>query len=199
VAPSLSTWLDLATRRRRRQTRATLVAGPGLRHVRAEVNEVAALLPGSTVLTGRDATVEATLAALDGATLAHVACHGSFRADSPLFSSLELADGPLTALDIQGLRRAPDVLVLSACDVALSERHPGDELLGLSAALLASGTRTIIASVVPVPDAAARRLMLAFHRRLAAGASPASALAEAQAGLRADHRALAGFLCLGAG
>jgi CHAT domain-containing protein len=89
--------------------------------------------------------------------------------------------------------------VLSACDVALSERHPGDELLGLSAALLAAGTRTIIASVVPVPDAAARRLMLAFHRLLAAGASPASALAEAQAGLRGDQRALAGFLCLGAG
>ena len=199
VAPSLSTWLDLAKPRRRRQARATLVAGPGLRHVRAEVHEVAALLPGATVLTGRDATVEATLAALDGATLAHVACHGRFRSDSPLFSSLELADGPLTALDIQGLRRAPDVLVLSACDVALSERHPGDELLGLSAALLASGTRTIIASVVPVPDAAARRLMVAFHRRLAAGASPASALAEAQAGLRADQRALAGFLCLGAG
>ena len=163
------------------------------------MNELAALLPGATVLTGRDATVEATLAALDGATLAHVACHGRFRADSPLFSSLELADGPLTALDIQGLRRAPDVLVLSACDVALSERHPGDELLGLSAALLASGTRTIVASVVPVPDAAARRLMLAFHRRLAAGASPAAALAEAQAGLRADQRALAGFLCLGVG
>ncbi len=199
VAPSFSTWLDLSTRRRRRHTRATLVAGPGLRHVRAEVNEVAALLPGATVLTGQDATVEATLAALDGATLAHIACHGRFRSDSPLFSSLELADGPLTALDIQGLRRAPDVLVLSACDVALSERHPGDELLGLSAALLASGTRTIIASVVPVPDAAARRLMLAFHRRLAGGASPASALADAQAGLRADQQALAGFLCLGAG
>ena len=199
VAPSLSTWLDLSTRPKRRRPRVTLVAGPGLRHARAEINELQALFPEATVLTGKVASVEATLAALDGASLAHVACHGRFRSDSPLFSSLELADGPLTALDIQGLRRAPDVLVLSACDVALSERHPGDELLGLSAALLASGTRTIIASVVPVPDAAARRLMLAFHRRLAAGASPAAALAEAQAGLRADRSALAGFLCLGAG
>ena len=199
VAPSLSTWLDLATRPRRRRSSTTLVAGPHLRHARAEVKEIETLLPASTVLTGKGATVDATLAALDGATLAHVACHGRFRADSPLFSSLELADGPLTALDIQGLRRAPDVLVLSACDVALSERHPGDELLGLSAALLASGTRTIVASVVPVPDAAARRLMLAFHRRLAAGASPAAALAEAQAGLRGDRSALAGFLCLGVG
>ncbi len=199
VAPSLSTWLDLATRPKRRRPRVTLVAGPGLRHARAEINELRDLFADANVLTGKEATVEATLAALDGATLAHVACHGRFRSDSPLFSSLELADGPLTALDIQGLRRAPDVLVLSACDVALSERHPGDELLGLSAALLASGTRTIIASVVPVPDAAARRLMLAFHRRLAAGASPAAALAEAQAGLRGDRSALAGFLCIGAG
>ena len=199
VAPSLSTWLDLAQRPKQRRRKSTLVAGPGLRHARAEVRGLHELLPDATVLTGKEATVDATLAALDGATLAHVACHGRFRADSPLFSSLELADGPLTALDIQGLRRAPDVLVLSACDVALSERHPGDELLGLSAALLASGTRTIVASVVPVPDAAARRLMLAFHRRLAAGASPAAALAEAQAGLRADRSALAGFLCLGVG
>ena len=199
VAPSLSTWLDLARRPRQRRRTTALVAGPGLRHARAEIHGVGELIPEATVLTGKAATVEATLAALDGATLAHVACHGRFRADSPLFSSLELADGPLTALDIQGLRRAPDVLVLSACDVALSERHPGDELLGLSAALLASGTRTIVASVVPVPDAAARRLMLAFHRRLAAGESPAAALAGAQAGLRADRSALAGFLCLGVG
>ncbi len=41
--------------------------------------------------------------------------------------------------------------------------------------------------------------MLDFHRRLAGGASPATALATAQAGLRADQSALAGFLCLGAG
>lgn len=41
----------------------------------------------ATVLTGKTATAEATLAALDGAALAHLACHGHFRADSPLFSS----------------------------------------------------------------------------------------------------------------
>jgi len=49
-------------------------------------------------------------------------------------SSLELADGPMTALDLQWLRRAPEILLLSACDLALSARHPSDELLGLSTA-----------------------------------------------------------------
>ena len=154
-------------------------------------------LSGATVLPR--ATARGGRAALDGAALAHVACHGRLRADSPLFSSLELADGPLTALDLQGLRRAPDVLVLSACDLALSELHAGDELLGFAAALLGMGTRTIVASVVPVPDAAARRLMLAFHRELAAGAAPATALARAPAALRGGAAALQGFVCLGAG
>jgi tetratricopeptide (TPR) repeat protein len=199
TAPSLSTWLDVNARTRSRRRKIVLVAGPQLRHARAEVRALAQSLAGAAVLEGAAATADATLAALDGAALAHLACHGRFRADSPLFSSLELADGPLTTLELQRLRRPPEVLVLSACDLALSDRHPGDELLGLSAALLAMGTRTIIASVVPVPDAAARRLMLAFHRELAGGASPALALARAQAGLRKPSEALAGFVCLGAG
>jgi CHAT domain-containing protein len=61
------------------------------------------------------------------------------------------------------------------------------------------GTGTIVASVVPVPDAAARRLMMAFHRELAAGASPAVALARAQTRLPKGSEALAGFVCLGTG
>jgi CHAT domain-containing protein len=194
VAPSLSQWLALAGARPAGRGGTVLLAGPGLRHAAGEIRDVAALLPRATALTGADATVGAALAALDGAALAHVACHGRFRADSPLFSSLELADGPLTALDLQGLRRTPDTLVLSACDVALSERHPGDELLGLSAALLSMATRTIVASVVPVPDRAARRLLLAFHRRLLTGSTPAAALAKAQA-----NATVPGFVCLGNG
>jgi hypothetical protein len=199
VAPSLSLWVDLAGRPRSRRRKKALIAGPGLRHAATEVRDLAALFPGATVLRGKAATATEALKALDGAALAHVACHGRFRSDSPLFSALDLADGPLTVLDLQRLRRAPEVLVLSSCDLALSDRHPGDELLGLAAALLAMGTRTIIASVVPVPDAASRRLMLAFHRELAGGAPPASALAHAQAALQGRSAALAGFVCLGSG
>src|SRR6185437_12232334 len=108
-----------------------------------------ALHQGATVLHGTAATARATLAALDGCKLAHLACHGHFRADSPLFSSLELADGLLNVYALQQLKLAPEIVVLSACDVALSSVRPGDELLGLAAALLGMGTRTIIASVVP--------------------------------------------------
>jgi hypothetical protein len=194
VAPSLALWSDLARRRRSQRRKTALVAGPRLRYAAREVRELGALRPGATVLHGRAATAEATLRALDGAALAHLACHGHFRADSPLFSSLELADGPLNVYELQQLAHAPELVVLSACDLALSALHPGDELLGFAAALLGMGTRTIVASVVPVPDAAARRLMLAFHRELLAGVRPAAALAHVQAGAKT-----AGFICLGAG
>jgi CHAT domain-containing protein len=171
-----------------------LIAGPRLRHAQAEIREIATLRPGSTTLAGMEATTRAALKARDGAAIAHLACHGHFRSDSPLFSSLELADGPLNVYELQNLRRTPEVVVLSACELALSRLHPGDELLGLATALLGMGTRTIIASVVLVPDATARRLMLALHRNLLAGNRPALALAQAQARVAAP-----GFICLGDG
>jgi CHAT domain len=200
VAPSLRLWLRLAERAppRRSAGKTVLIAGPRLRHAVSEVKELAALRPDAFVVTGAAATATATLAALDGAALAHVACHGRFRADAPLFSSLELADGPLTAYDLQGMRTPPEVLVLSACDLALSDRRPGDELLGVAASLLAMGTRTVVASVVPVHDAASRRLMRAFHRELL-DAPPATALARAQATAGRDAARVAGFVCLGFG
>jgi CHAT domain len=199
VAPSAATWLALQAPGPAGRRKVALMAGPRLRHVRAEVAAVGALYPRPVSLTGRLATVDAAMEALDGARIAHLACHGHFRSDSPLFSSLELADGPLNAYELQHLRRAPQLIVLSACDLGTSETRPGDELLGIAAALIAMGTRTIIASVVPVPDAGAKRLMTSLHRHLTAGDAPAVALAKAQAELKRGTYGQAGFVCLGTG
>jgi hypothetical protein len=199
VAPSAATWLRLQSRARRRAAKVVAVAGPRLRHAAAEADAVAALYGYATVLGRQQATAAAVIQALNGATVAHLACHGQFRSDSPLFSSLELADGPLNVYELQRLSRAPELIVLSACDLAASETRPGDELLGFAAALIAMGSRTVIASVVPVPDAATKRLMVALHGQLVAGRSPAVALAGAQAALGPARAALAGFVCLGTG
>jgi CHAT domain-containing protein len=200
VAPSAATWLALQKRPRRRRIKVALVAGPRLRHATAELGAVSALYPrDATILRPQQATVAAVTRALSGATVAHLACHGHFRSDSPLFSSLELADGQLNVYELQRLSRAPELIVLSACDLAFSDTRPGDELLGFAAALIGMGSRTVIASVMPVPDAATKRLMLALHRYLSAGSSPAVALARAQAALRPREAALAGFVCLGTG
>jgi CHAT domain-containing protein len=197
VTPSVVSWLALQTSRRPTGRKIVAVAGPRLRHAAAEIATVSQLHANTTTLTGPRATVTAVKHALDGATIAHIACHGHFRADSPLFSSLELSDGSLNTYELQQLRRGPELVVLSACNLAVSDARPGDELLGFAAALIAIGTRTIIASVVSAPDAQTKQLMIALHRRLAAGDSPAAALAKALAHLTPSRYALGGFVCLG--
>ncbi|HEV3174309.1 MAG TPA: CHAT domain-containing tetratricopeptide repeat protein [Actinocrinis sp.] len=178
-----------------RGERVALACGPGPPHAEAEIEELAKRYPLAKPLYGEDATAQAVADALDGADLAHIAAHGRFRADNPLFSSLDLADGPLTVYDLERLRQAPRTLVLSACDTALSGIRPGDELMGVASAVFALGTRTLIAAVVPVGDAETKTLMSVFHEQLAAGASPALALTVAQHKVP-DAR---GFVCFGAG
>jgi hypothetical protein len=197
VAPSAALWLRADSQPPDGLAeRAVLVAGPGLPGAETEVGALATRYPSARRLTGAAAGADSVRDALDGAALAHVAAHGSFRADNPLFSSLRLWDGPLTVYDLESLERAPRLLVLSACDSGLSGVHPGDELMGLASALLALGTRTLIGSVVPVADEATSALMVALHEELGAGSAPAEALARAQVAV-AD--AAAGFVCIGAG
>jgi CHAT domain-containing protein len=144
--------------------------------------------------------VASVLKALDGSSYAHIAAHGSFRSDNPLLSSLQMTDGPLTVYDLEALAVAPDVVVLSACESGLSAVRAGDEIMGLAAAFLRLGTRSLVASVVPVADDVARDTMLAFHAARQQGAPPSAALVTARWSL-APHRqmAAASFVCFGGG
>ena len=182
---------------------ALLVAGPDLSAARVEVEELARCHAQATVLAGDAATAAALGSSLPSASLLHVAAHGRFRADNPLFSSLLLADGPVTANDLEGMGRLPAHVVLAACEVGQAEVRAGDELLGLASVLFPSGVRTLVASLALAPDDATRVLMGSYHRSVAAGARPASALADARAVARANgpagEAAAAAFCCFGWG
>ncbi|SDJ72758.1 CHAT domain-containing protein [Nonomuraea jiangxiensis] len=197
VAPSALAW---SSARRARSSyepdagSAVLVAGPDLEHAEAEIEQLGAVHPKAKQLRGGLATVSATLDALDGASFAHFATHGHHERENVFFSRLDLADGPLMAYDLQRLGRAPGHVVLSACDVGQAVVRAGDELLGFTAALLYLGTSTVISSLTRVPDETAGRIMMTYHRNVAAGARPADALAAASA----DEPAAA-FVCFGAG
>ncbi|MEN3361895.1 MAG: hypothetical protein V7637_5877 [Mycobacteriales bacterium] len=202
VTPSATLWARLREAPAAPAGRTVAVAGPDLPGAAAEVAEVAAAVAGAERLSGPHATVAATLAAIDGAAVAHVACHGDFRPGNPLFSTLRLADGPLTAYDLQRLRAVPRLLVLSACDAGRSAVTPGEGLLGLSASLLSLGAAALIAPLVAVPDDTTRALMVELHRRLGAGSSAAEALRLARAALPDDvagYATAASFVCLGGG
>jgi tetratricopeptide (TPR) repeat protein len=204
VVPSARAWLD-AMRRPPPQpgARPLLVAGPDLPGAVAEVAALARAYGAATVLEGDDARSERVLAALGRTSVAHLATHGTFRSDNPLFSSLRLADGELTVHDLEALDPPPALVVLSACDAGSNTVGPGDEVLGLAAALLGMGVRTLVAPVVPVPDDAAAELMVLFHAHLRAGDHPARALQRAAAATDDEHdprrhAAARSFLTLGA-
>ena len=165
-----------------RGRRVTLARGPGLTTDGAEVPLLAKMYPDAAVLSGDEATAERVLSAIDGAWLAHIAAHGRFRADSPLFSSLRMRDGLLTVYDFEQLRRAPYRLVLSSCDSGVLAPAGADELLGLVSSLLPLGTAGIVAGVVLLNDDALVPLMVSLHSHLLAGHS----LAESMYRVRLD-------------
>jgi tetratricopeptide (TPR) repeat protein len=192
VAPSATAWLS-AVRRRRRSTASgtVLVSGPGIARGAQEVETIGADAPHATVLTGSAATPAAALAAMTGAAVAHMAAHGRHQAENALFSTVELSGGSIFGYDLQRLTRPPALIMLSSCELGLNDVRPGNESIGMASALLAAGTATVIASVSRVADDTAMAVAVDFHRGVAAGQAPASALAAADSS--------AGFICLGAG
>jgi len=195
IAHSATAWLQAHARFRNRSGPVVAVAGPRLGRADQEVTDVAQHWPGCETLTGAEVTGEAFLSAIDGAQLVHVAAHGRHERESPLFSSINLVDGPVVGYDLDRIAEPPQQVVLSACELGQATVRPGDEALGLTRALLHSGTSTIISGVAKVSDEGAADLMVDYHRRLAAGAAPAYALADA---LQATTEPIP-FGCFGAG
>lgn len=179
VAPSAAAWSVAADAMAGTDgvSSAVGVAGPGLPRGVDEARRVADLYPAGSALTGSAATVAAVQRSLGIVDVAHIAAHGTFRTDNPLFSSLRMADGPLTVYELELLARVPPVVVLSSCDSAVNDVTRGDGLLGLSSALLALGSGSVVGPVMPVPDAEAAELMVRFHQSLGAGRSPGGSLA----------------------
>jgi tetratricopeptide (TPR) repeat protein len=201
VAPSASTWIRARGTKAPARRRVALIVGPGLATGGAEVAQLRPRYPDVVMLGQGSATAEPVLGAMDGAWLAHIAAHGTFRADNPLFSSLQLDDGPLTVHDFERLKRAPHWMVLSSCDSGTAAPVGADELLGLVSSLVPLGAVGIVASVVPVNDPAAVPLMLALHDSLTGGGTLPEALLAARRATSGDplqQATASSFIALGA-
>jgi tetratricopeptide (TPR) repeat protein len=186
VAPSATLWarsrrgVATASRGRDARPRVALVAGPGLPGAVEEVSVLRAIYPTAQTLLPPGSTVEATVGLVRQADLAHLACHGRLRSDSPLFSALELSDGPLTLHEMFARGVAPHRMVLAACHSGVERQYEGDEVLGFVSALMARGTAAVVASVVSVPDAACSAAMPVLHDSVSRGGSFAAALWQAR-------------------
>ena len=142
---------------------------------------------GAEALEGEEATLEALRKGAPGCGVLHLACHGLFRHDNPMFSSLKLHDGWLTAADVLELDLEGALVVLSACESGRNRVLEGDELIGLTRAFLGAGAATLVSSLWIVQDETTAKLMKHWYEGLRAGAEPAAALREAQLALKQDH------------
>lgn len=202
LAPSVASWTQARSARTAHTAgRVVLVAGPRLAESEGEVERLAGLYPQAVRLSGAEATAEAVLTAFEGAAVAHVAAHGTFRPDNPLLSSLTLADGPLTVYDMQQLRQAPVTLVMSSCDTGGTSAVGADEMLGVASALMPVGTAAVVGSVLPVPDAGAAGLAYFLHSRLVEHGGVAQALRDARTVFDdpSTWATTRSFVCFGAG
>ena len=149
-------------------------------NVEREAVAVAAHEAGSTLLLGAEATVRSVVERAPGSALVHLACHGMYRADSPMFSALRLGDGWLTAADVIALDLRGSTVVLSACESGRHGVAAGDEVIGFTRAFLGAGASTLVSSLWHADDSATADLMAEWYGRLAEQ-GPAESLRQAQA------------------
>ncbi len=181
-APSAGVLLHCLERPSSQMRRALLLGLPDEQtpRVRDEVLALAPLFPEPTTLLDEQATLAALREQSPAADVLHLACHGQFRHDSPLFSSLRLADGWLTARDAYDLELNCGLVTLSACETGRSAIAPGDELMGLARGFFSAGAPSLLVSLWKVDDESTAELMTVFYQRLRAGDRPAAALRCAQ-------------------
>ena len=183
--PSASVLRRCLTRPYRPIDRALLLGLPDAQipRVRDEVRAIAAQFDQAETLLDEQATPAALRQRAPGADAIHLACHGEFRPDNPLFSALHLSGGSLTVRDAYELNLQCELVALSACETGISAVSPGDDLAGLARGFFSAGAPTLLLSLWTVDDASTADLMAHFYRRLRAGARPAAALREAQRAL----------------
>lgn len=175
-------------RKRQRLEAGSLVAfGVSLEHIPQtieEVEQISRIVQNAHTFVGERATLENFFTAAPQAGVLHIATHGAFRPDNPMFSGLRLADGWLAARDLYSLRLKAELVVLSACETGLAKQVGGDELVGLARGFLCAGATSLITSLWPVRDDATAQFMVTLYTHLRAGKPIATALREAQLATR---------------
>lgn len=180
VAQSATAWLARQATPLR-AGRAGFVSGPRVERGADEVTVAARAWDRPTVLVGPAATAGSVSRLAAEVDVLHVAAHGRHSAENPMFSGLELVDGPWFGFDIDQLPAVPDVVLLSACELGRSTVRGGEELIGMTGAWLHAGSRCVLASTAAVSDRVAHDVLVRVHEGLASGVDPAAALAAALA------------------
>lgn len=175
VVPSATWWLNNHGQPDH-ELRFGAVTGPELAFANLEADRLVGRFGGGApaTLTGQ------AISTIGTSTLLHVAAHGTFREDSPRFSSLRLEDGPLPLHELDHLGKVPDAVVLAACSAGRHSSISGGDVLGFAPAWLIAGTGAVIAPVCPVGDEPTTMFVTRLYDQLSRGIGTSEALMMAQ-------------------
>jgi tetratricopeptide (TPR) repeat protein len=152
-----------------------------------EVQALAECLPKADLFIGGAAGRQVLEQRGPRSRVLHIATHGRFRQDNPMFSAIRLGDGYLTLYDLYAMRLPVELATLSGCSTGLSVVASGDELMGLVRGLLRAGARSLLLSLWDVHDRTTADFMKAFYQQYAAGTNPGTALQKAMLEIRESH------------
>jgi CHAT domain-containing protein len=188
-APS-ATVFALCQQKAASEKRTSLVLGiPDERapQILTEVESVAALLPHSELFVGKQATAEVLREKGPETGLLHIATHGMYRQDNPMFSGIRLGDGYLNLYDLYQMRLGANLVTLSGCATGMNLVAAGDELLGLQRGLFCAGATSLLLSLWDVHDRSTAMLMQEFYKNYIQTKDMARSLQTAMRGLRAEN------------
>ncbi len=155
--------------------------------VEEEIKAVTGLFKHSRSFLGDSATLEQFKTKASAAKVLHIATHGVFRPDNPMFSGLKFHDGWLAARDLYQQKLSASLVVLSACETGITSSHASDEVFGLARGFFFAGTPALVVSLWAVKDTQTAQLMIAFYTALNEGKTVTESLREAQLKVRAEH------------
>lgn len=155
--------------------------------IEEEIKGLRAIFADSVELIGNKATRENLLRFAPQARFLHLASHGYFQRDNPMFSSLKLADSRLNFYDLLDLKLKAEMVTLSACQTGVNAILPGDELHGLMRGFLYAGAPSLVVSLWKVSDHSTAEIMKQMYLGIRAGDSKRTALRRAQLAVKSDY------------
>lgn len=188
-APSASVYF-LCQTKSIQENSESLVLGipdPQVPHILEEVREVAKTLSRSHLFVGAEANEKNLQAYGSRSRFVHIATHGLFRQDNPMFSSLRLGNSQLTLFDLYNLRLPAELVTLSGCGTGLNVVVGGDEILGLVRGLLYAGAKALLVTLWDVNDRSTTDFMKSFYRHLQMQPNKGRAVQNAMQELRQTY------------
>ena len=149
-----------------------------------EVQSVAAILPNADLFLGDQAKTEVLKSKGSQSALIHIATHGTYRQDNPMFSGIRLGDGYLNLYDLYQMRLSARHVTLSGCATGMNFVAAGDELLGLQRGLFCAGAASLLLSLWDVHDRSTAELMQSFYKGFIETGDMAASLQSAMKQLR---------------